>query len=319
MPHEPASAPRVLPTSRGLQSQDDLLEMQRLLMAGRSLTDDWRFPHVGDLTFAYFMIACHLGREEHIRLWHDSESKLVGYALLGEDPSIDWQVHPEYEWSGIEAEAMAWAEHRLAELRQRDPKQWGGALAAGARQDNGRRRMFLGEHGFRYSGEFAEVNMLCTLDGPIPMVEPPSGCQVRAVAGASDAPQRAAAHREVWQPWTDGNITDEEYLAFMHLPAYDRDLDLIAVAPDGVIAATVIGWLDTVNRIGCFGQVGALPGYRRQGMTRALLLEGLRQMQVRGMTRACVSTGVSNVPAIRLYQSVGFEIVNQYLDYVRAA
>ena len=53
-------------------------------------------------------------------------------------------------------------------------------------------------------------------------------------------------------------------------------------------------------------------------MTRALLLEGLRQMQARGMRRACVSTGVSNVPAIRLYQSVGFEIVNQYLDYVRA-
>jgi ribosomal protein S18 acetylase RimI-like enzyme len=36
------------------------------------------------------------------------------------------------------------------------------------------------------------------------------------------------------------------------------------------------------------------------------------------MDRACVSTGVSNVPAIRLYQSIGFEIVNQYLDYVRS-
>jgi ribosomal protein S18 acetylase RimI-like enzyme len=35
------------------------------------------------------------------------------------------------------------------------------------------------------------------------------------------------------------------------------------------------------------------------------------------MDRVCISTGVSNVPAIRLYESIGFEIVNQYLDYVK--
>lgn len=319
MPHETTSAPKPWLTARGFRSQDDLVAMQRLLMEGRSLTDDWRYPHVGDLIFTYFLIACHLGHEEHMRLWHDSEGRLAGYALLGEDPAIDWQIRPEYEWSGIEAEAMAWAERRLAELSKQDPEQWGGDLVSGARQDNGRRRVFLREHGFRYSGEFAQINMLRSLDASVPMAAPPAGCQVCAVAGAGDAPQRAAAHRAVWQPWTDGNISDEEYLAFMQLPGYDCDLDLIAVAPDGVIAATVIGWLDAVNHIGCFGQVGALPAYRRQGMTRALMLEGLRRMQERGMRRACVSTGVSNVPAIRLYQSVGFEVVNQYLDYVRPA
>jgi ribosomal protein S18 acetylase RimI-like enzyme len=40
-------------------------------------------------------------------------------------------------------------------------------------------------------------------------------------------------------------------------------------------------------------------------------------MRANGMDRACVSTGVSNIPALRLYQSVGFEIMNQYLDYVK--
>ena len=64
------------------------------------------------------------------------------------------------------------------------------------------------------------------------------------------------------------------------------------IAPDGVIAAYVNGWLDPVNRIGDFGPVGALPAYRRQGLTRAVLLEGLRRMQAAGMERVCVSTGV---------------------------
>jgi len=40
-------------------------------------------------------------------------------------------------------------------------------------------------------------------------------------------------------------------------------------------------------------------------------------LKARGMDRACVSTGVSNTPARRLYESVGFSIVNKYLDYVK--
>jgi len=317
MPQELPGSPKPLATARPLESEHDLVEMQGLLMEGRSNADDWRYPHVGDLSFSYFMVVCHLKPKEHVRLWHDVEGRLVGYAILGEDPSFDWQVLPDYEWSGIEAEAMAWAESRLVELRRRDAKHWGGSLVSGARQDNASRRVFLGEHGFRYSGEFAEVNMLRSLDQPIPESALPAGCHVRAVADASDIPQRAAAHREVWQPWTDGDVTDEDYAALTQLPGYNRDLDVIAVAPDGVIAATANGWLDPVNRIGCFGQVGALPAYRRRGMTRSVLLEGLRRMQARGMDRVCISTGVSNVPAMRLYASVGFEVVNQYLDYVR--
>jgi ribosomal protein S18 acetylase RimI-like enzyme len=40
-------------------------------------------------------------------------------------------------------------------------------------------------------------------------------------------------------------------------------------------------------------------------------------MQAAGMDRACVSTGETNTPARRLYESVGFRVVNRYLDYVK--
>jgi len=304
-------------TPRFYETEMDLQQMQALLMEARSHTDVWRYMHVGELTFRFFMVACHLNPQEHIRLWHADGGKLVGYAVLGEDPSFDWQVLPEYEWCGIETEAIAWAETRLTELRKHDEQQWGGSLVSGARQDNGRRRVFLGQHGFRYSGEYAEVNMLRSLDEQIPESVLPSGYQVRAIAEAGEISNRAAAHRAVWQPWTDGNISDQDYAYFMQLPAYNRDLDVVAVAPDGVITAFVNGWIDLVNRIGELGSVGTVPAYRRQGLTRAVLLEDLRRMRASGMERACVSTGISNIPAIRLYESIGFEIVNQYLDYVK--
>lgn len=303
-------------TSRFYETEHDLQQMQDLLMEARSRTDDWRYAHVGELLFQFFMVACHLNPQEHIRLWH-AENTLVGYAVLGEDPSFDWQVRPEYEWGGIETEAMAWAEKRRDDLRQRDAQHWSGQFVSGARQDNAQRIAFLEQHGFRPGSEFSEVNMLCALDEPIHEGVVPANWCVRAVAEASEIPQRAAVQRAVWHPWTVGNVSDDDYAYFMRLPGYRRDLDIVAIAPDGVIAAYVNGWIDPVNRIGDFGPVGAHPAYRRQGLTRAVLLECLRRMQRHGMNRVSVSTRVSNTPAIRLNESVGFKIVNKYLEYVK--
>jgi len=304
-------------TSRFYETERDLVQMQELLIEGRSRTDDWRYWHVGEWMWGFFMVACHLDPQEQIRLWHDGEGKLVGYAVLGEDPSFDCQVLPEYEWSGIETEALEWAEMRLAELRQRDAQQWSGNLVSGARQDDVNRMTFLEQHGFRYCGEFAEVNLLRSLDELIPEPAVPAGFRVRAVAEAGEISRRAAAQREVWHPWTVGKVSDDDYAYLQRLPGYHRDLDLVAVTPDGVIAAYVNGWIDPANRIGDFGPVGALPAYRRQGLTRAVLLDGLRRMRVRGMDRVCVSTGASNTPARRLYESIGFKTVNKYLDYAK--
>jgi mycothiol synthase len=304
-------------TSRLYETEHDLQQMQDLLMEARARTNDWRYAHVGEMLFRFFMVDCHLNSREYIRLWHDHQGKLVAYAILGEDPSFDCQVLPEYEWSGIEAEAMAWAETRISELRKLDAKQWSSKFVSSARQDDAKRIAFLEQHGFRYSGEFAEVNMIRLLDEPIPETVIPPGCQVRSLAEAGEISNRASAHREVWLPWTDGNISDEDYVRFMQLPGYHRDLDVVAVAPDGVIAAFVNGWIDPLNRIGDLGEVGARPAYRRQGLTRAVLLECLRRLKARGMERACVSTGISNTPARQLYESIGFKIVNKYLDYVK--
>jgi ribosomal protein S18 acetylase RimI-like enzyme len=40
-------------------------------------------------------------------------------------------------------------------------------------------------------------------------------------------------------------------------------------------------------------------------------------MRERGMTTAIVGTNAANAPAIALYQSVGFEIVNRMTAYER--
>jgi GNAT superfamily N-acetyltransferase len=306
-------------TSRLYDRDHDLHSMMDMLMEARARTYDWHYAHVGELLFNFFMVACHLNPREHIRLWHDQNGKLVAYAILGEDPSFDFQVMPEYEWTGIEAEAFAWVEMCLTRLRQHDAKLWGGQLVSGSRQDDARRISFLEQHGFHYCGKFAEVNMLRSLSEPIPELVIPPGHRVCSMAELSDIPvgDRAAAHREVWQPWTVGNVSDDDYASFMQLPGYNRDLDVVTLTPDGVIASFVNGWTDPVNRIGDFGPVGARQEYRQQGLTRLAMIESLRRMKAYGMERVCISTGISNTPARNLYTSMGFKVENQYLDYVK--
>jgi len=164
---------------------------------------------------------------------------------------------------------------------------------------------------------FRMQDMFMEARSRIPQCAIPSGCQVRGLAAEEDTGDRAGAERDVWLPWTVGDITAGDYARLMRMPGYDRDLDIVCVASDGVIASHVNYWIDPVNRIGDFGPVGARPAYRRRGMTRAVLLEGLRRFAARGMDRACVSTGETNIPARSLYESVGFRIVNRYLDYVK--
>ena len=121
----------------------------------------------------------------------------------------------------------------------------------------------------------------------------------------------------MWGQWACGRISAADYAWLQAMPGYDPALDVaVAGARRHRGAAYVNGWADPVNRIGDFGPVGALEAYRRRGLTRAVLLECLRRMRVRGMTRVCVSTGENNVAARGLYESVGFVAANRTQEWV---
>ena len=56
------------------------------------------------------------------------------------------------------------------------------------------------------------------------------------------------------------------YQNIQSAPLYRRDLDLVAIAPDGEIAAFTIIWYDDVTRCGYFEPVGTTPEQQRQGL-----------------------------------------------------
>jgi ribosomal protein S18 acetylase RimI-like enzyme len=113
-------------------------------------------------------------------------------------------------------------------------------------------------------------------------------------------------------------VTDEAYLRLMRTPGYDRDLDVVIVAPEGAIAAFCLGWLDPVNQVGEFEPVGTRQTFRRQGLGQAAALAGLWRMKARDAKSAVVGpVDVKEEAAMRLYQSVGFWPICRTYGYAR--
>ena len=132
-------------------------------------------------------------------------------------------------------------------------------------------------------------------------VDLPSGFRLRSMADDDDVEARrtvlglAFGHADPAE-W----VTPETYRELQRAPDYRKELDLYAVAPDGAFAACCIAWHDPVNRVGTFEPVGTHPAFRRMGLGRAVIMEGINRLAALGVTKAWVGSGQA------FYGAIGF-------------
>jgi len=96
----------------------------------------------------------------------------------------------------------------------------------------------------------------------------------------------------------------EWYKNVQRVPLYGRDLDIIAVSPDGEMAAFCTVWFDDVTRTAVFEPVATHPNHLQRGLGKAVMTEGLRRAEKLGVTLATVSS--YGKAALALYASMGF-------------
>jgi mycothiol synthase len=145
--------------------------------------------------------------------------------------------------------------------------------------------------------------------------DPDPGAFVLRSARLADADELASARNHSFE----ANWTGEQYRsAVMTKPGYDPAREIVAEAPDGRIAAYTVYWIDSRNKIGHFEPVGTHSDFRRRGLARAVMLRAMRQMQRDGITMATVHHLAENIPALRLYESIGFEKRHETLGFRRA-
>jgi ribosomal protein S18 acetylase RimI-like enzyme len=152
------------------------------------------------------------------------------------------------------------------------------------------------------------------LDDLPPVPAMPEGYVVRPVRGEADAAQRVTVHREVWHP---SGFTEQHYRTMTAAWPYRRDLDVVAVAPDGRFVAYCLGWYDEVNRVGQLEPVGTLAEFRRLGLSRAVCHAVLRALREAGGRTALVyARGDDDYPIPKqVYAAIGFTSHARTLRY----
>jgi len=151
----------------------------------------------------------------------------------------------------------------------------------------------------------------------------PAGYSIRATRPDESA-ARVEVHRAAWLPaalpYAPGhapefppdatsNFTADVYDRVRSLWLYDRDLDLVAEAPDGVLAACCIAWFDPSSGATEIEPLGVRPEHRRLGLAGALCLEVAARTAARGGREVFINVEPSEAyPASSAaYLKAGFE------------
>jgi predicted N-acetyltransferase YhbS len=234
--------------------------------------------------------------EAEARLWFDGE-QLVGWGWVTAGTELEFQVRPTHR--EVLYEILAWAGPDELMVQAFD-------IDAIAR---------IEARGLVHMPTAPWMRLNARSLDDLPEPELPDGYSLRTVR-EEDFASRAAAHRSAFQP---SRFRDEVYESVRATPPYRADLDCVAVAPDGQVAAYTLAWLDEENRVGQFEPVGTHADHQRRGLGRAVNLFALRRLREEGATLGlveCRGDAAYPVPA-KLYESVGFREISRQLAYRR--
>jgi ribosomal protein S18 acetylase RimI-like enzyme len=84
-----------------------------------------------------------------------------------------------------------------------------------------------------------------------------------------------------------------------------------AFDPQGQLVGSVLAYPDEEKRWGVVDDVFVLPEWRRRGIARRLVGEGIRYLREQGMQEVRLDVVQTNGPAISLYRSMGYVTIDE--------
>jgi ribosomal protein S18 acetylase RimI-like enzyme len=279
-----------------------------------------KFPteniHIVDLPYRFSSWS--FDYPENIRLWTDENGQLLAWAIL-QVPfwKIDYAYHPEFQHT-LHPQILKWADEQAGKIVGTPSGHPAWFVPVLASQTD--RIRDLEETGFTSQdnvGENSWTQVLLQHSSPLSTKEIslPTGFTIRPLDGAKEVDAYVDLHRAVFE---SKNMTTEWRNRTFQRPEYIPDLDLIAVSPNGQLAAFCVCWLAEDPNGEISGQIepmGVHAEYRKLGLGRAILSEGLRRLQSRGARQIFVQTDNYRDAAFKLYESAGFRVIKNMLMY----
>ena len=230
-----------------------------------------------------------------IGIW-EVEGRIVGVVHPEHSSNpVYFEVDPEY--AGLKEEMLEYAEQNL------------GTASNGKRgisvyindRDTPFQRV-AAARGYTRTGTCEPMSRLPVPDA-FPPAHLPAGFRLKSLAEDNNLPK---LHRLLWRGFGHGDEPAEDGLEERSLmqsaPNYRHDLNLVVEAPCGDFAAYCGMWYEPVHAICYVEPVATDPDYRRLGLGKAAVLEGIRRCAGLGATVAFVGS------ALPFYHSLGFEV-----------
>ena len=301
------------PILRTYQTEDDYWRIRKFLREVSLLNErheySWSLLRWDYWVWHVNLNIFHFNLEEVVHLW-EVDGQIVGMLNPDGNGEAFFQVHPAYRSEELFCEMLEFAEIKLPNHKEGDAHD----LLAWVNAKDILHKNVLTQRGYVRSKYLAEHMRRRSLAEPIPFAPaqgkpdsvPRNGYTVRALGDETELPARSWLSWKVFHP----DEPDEKYQGWewyknvQRVPIYRRDLDIVAVAPDGELAAFCTVWFDDIARTAVFEPVGTHPAHQKRGLGKAVMSEGLRRAQKLGATLATVSSYSTGAHA--LYNSMGF-------------
>ena len=267
------------------------------------------FLHAIDLP--YRLASWTLDKPKNFRFWHDADDKLMAVAIVQEAfLTLEYIIHPSADQAVLEPEILRWGLRRgqvVANeqattfpinvwLRADQPQPSLVALLEAHELVPGAMQLVSMQHDLRKSDISSEMF-------PVPV-----GFKIRPLRGQAEVAAYVALHQAAF----GSTVMQEGWrLRTLQMPQYRPELDLVAVTADGRLAAFCIGWLHPLQPLAQVEPLGVHPDFHRLGLGQAILAALLQRLSARNVQFASLFTTSDNEPAIKFYESIGFQ--RQYL------
>ena len=294
---------------RSYRNEEDYWQMRHFLREVMLLNDlhqhSW---HVARLDYWWWFANTDIEKfdlTQVIFIW-ETDAGEIAAALNPEGKGQAYlQIHPKYRTAALEEEMIVTAEahfkHPTREGRQR--------VLVFADSKDTLRHEILTERGYQKveRPETNETIHIFPFSNEIKEVKTPEDYTIRALGHGLELLERCYAsglgfHEDDIQTARENRDDPSWYHHIQSAPLYRRDLDIVAIANDGSIAAFCTVWLDDATRTAYFEPVATVPKHQRHGLGRAVLIEGLKRLKTMGAKIATVG-GYSDA-ANGLYFSV---------------
>ena len=255
---------------------------------GNWLQPAWEYMH--------FHSMLDRGSLEQIGIWEDKKeiTAVAHYEWrLGE---AFFQVHPDY--AHLKVGMLDYAEEHLTGVYEDGRRH----LHAYINEGESALEAEAARRGYKKVEQYQRPMYQFDIPNPFPPIQLPDGFRIKSLNEDNDLNK---IHRVLWRGFDhpgDPDPADLDGRRIMQAgPNFRHDLTIVVEAPDGNFVSFSGTWLETKNKIAYVEPVATDPDYRRMGLGKAAVLEGIRRCGLEGAAEAFVGSDQD------FYQALGFQ------------